>query len=138
MAEKIFPESVREAQTGIIFPIVNFKTSMKGKEDRFVCSSYDKIHTFVCSEDSVLVSQEVTTLEQLQSYDHLYPDSKKLKEELQNIIYMGRTNMENRIDKEIHIRHQEYTQPYIEKSMQRERQLNIKKLLHQWKREWKK
>lgn len=136
--EKIFPGLVREVKTGIIFPIVNFKTSTKDKEQQFICSSYDKIHTFVCSENSALVSQEVTTLEQLQSYDHLYPDSKKLKEKLQNIIYMGRTNMGNRIAKEIYTRHQEYTQPYVEKSMQRERQLNIKKLLHQWKKEWKK
>lgn len=136
MVEKIFPSLVREVKTGIVFPIINFITA--DKDSKHISSSRGKVHTFVCSVDNKLLATEITTSCELQRYNRMYPDSKKLKEELQAMITTGKSNMEDKIAREIYARQEEYEQTKIEDSVKKQERVKIRKMQHHFRQERRK
>lgn len=68
----------------------------------------------------------------------MYPDNKKLKEELQTIISAGKTNMEARIAKEIYRRQQECGKKTTEDLGKRQERIQVRRLQRQFRRERKK
>ena len=100
LVERIFPTLVREVKTGIIFPIVDFKSKAQSDIEYMTCI-YRKFHTFVYSQNGKLLSTEITTANQFNWYNQIYPDASILRKELQRILTEGKTNMEVKLKQEM-------------------------------------
>lgn len=139
MVEKKLPFLVREVKTGIVFPIVNFKPIL---DYQTISCFHKKVHTFVCSENNILFSLEVTTSEQIEQYNKMYPDSKKLKEELETIINTGKNNMDARIAREMYNNQQKIQKTKIEQDSKRfektQEKMRIRSLKRQFRQERRK
>ena len=138
MVEKIFPYQVREVKTGITFPIVNI--SISSTEDgygRRITSPFQKVHTFVFSQEYNLISKPVVSSQELEQYNNDHSDIEKFKNELLTIINEGKNNVINKIERERLEKIKEQNKRKIEIDNQRQEKRKVRKLQRQFKQERK-
>lgn len=138
LVEKLNKFLVREIKTGIVFPIVNIKTktTSKGTHEYLYCL-FDKVHTFVCSRDNKLLSKEINSSKELEGYDKLHLDAKAFKEELLEIIEIGKNNCASKLNEEKQSKKEQKEAKQREKELKRNEKIKVRRLKRQFKQERK-
>lgn len=139
MVEKIFPYHVKEVRTGLVFPILNItnKKSNQYSLYRKVVYPFGKVHTFVFSQDNKLIGRTVKSSKELEWYkrEHCFPE--KYKQELQEIINVGKINVYNKQKRVYESRINEQLDAELEQESIKQEQIKTKKLVREFRHDRK-
>ena len=138
MVERISPYLVKEVKTGIVFPVVNFKkkNTVDGTAE-YLYSCFKKVHTFVCSRENKLLSKEVDSSLWLEEYNNLHPNTNALREELLEILALGKKQLDDKLYEEEMIKQEVHKVKTQEKKSRKNEKLKVRRLKRQFKQERK-